>query len=52
MVYALGTKKNDCKNCYKCIRSCPTKSISFVDNQASIIKDDCVLCGRFYLSCP
>ena len=52
MVYALGTKKNDCKNCYKCIRSCPTKSISFVDNQASIIKDDCVLCGKCYLSCP
>ncbi|MGN1294963.1 MAG: [Fe-Fe] hydrogenase large subunit C-terminal domain-containing protein [Bacilli bacterium] len=52
MVYALGTKKNDCKNCYKCIRSCPTKAISFVDNQASIVKDDCILCGKCYLSCP
>src|SRR5574344_188478 len=52
MEYALESKKNDCKNCYKCIRGCPTKSISFSDNQASIIHDDCILCGRCFLACP
>ena len=52
MVYALESKKNDCKNCYKCIRGCPTKSISFSNNQASIIHDDCILCGRCFLACP
>src|SRR5574344_735823 len=52
MEYALESKKNDCKNCYKCIRGCPTKSISFSDNQASIIHDDCVLCGKCFLACP
>lgn len=52
MAYALESKKNDCKNCYKCIRGCPTKSISFSDNQASIIHDDCVLCGKCFLACP
>lgn len=52
MEYCLTSKQNDCKNCYKCIRNCPTKSISFSNNQASIIHDECVLCGRCYLNCP
>lgn len=52
MIYALESKKNNCKNCYKCIRGCPMKSISFMDNQASIIHDACILCGKCYLLCP
>lgn len=52
MAYCLTSKTNDCKNCYKCIRGCPTKSISFSSNQASIIHDECVLCGQCYISCP
>lgn len=48
----LISKGNDCKDCYKCIRGCPTKSISFVDNRASIIPDECILCGTCYLACP
>lgn len=52
MIYALESRKNDCRNCYKCIRGCPVKSISFSDNQASIIHDDCVLCGHCFLLCP
>lgn len=52
MSYALESMKNDCKNCYKCIRRCPIKSISFEDNQASIIHEDCILCGTCYLACP
>lgn len=50
--YALQSKENDCKNCYKCIRSCPTKSISFLNNQASIIHLDCILCGNCFNACP
>jgi len=52
MDYCLISEKNNCKSCYKCIRNCPTKSISFSNNQASIIHDECVLCGRCYLACP
>ncbi|MGM9874242.1 MAG: [Fe-Fe] hydrogenase large subunit C-terminal domain-containing protein [Bacilli bacterium] len=52
MEYCLSSKTNDCKNCYKCIRGCPTKSISFSSNQAKIIHDECILCGRCYVSCP
>lgn len=52
MKYCLISEKNNCKSCYKCIRYCPTKSISFSDNQASIIQDECILCGHCYLVCP
>lgn len=52
MGYCLESKTKNCKNCYKCIRHCPIKSISFADNKASIIRDTCILCGRCYLVCP
>ncbi len=45
-------KEANCKNCYKCIRHCPAKSISFSENQAQIIADDCILCGQCFLVCP
>ncbi len=45
-------KEANCKNCYKCIRNCPTKSISFSENQAHIIADECILCGQCFIVCP
>lgn len=45
-------KKANCRNCYKCIRSCPVKAISFNDEQASIIQKDCILCGKCIQVCP
>ena len=42
----LKLKPSGCKDCYKCIRSCPVKAISFADNQAQIIEDECILCGQ------
>ena len=50
--YALVSNTSNCKNCYKCIRSCPVKSISFIDNRAKIINQDCILCGTCHLVCP
>ncbi len=52
MSTALTSKENDCRSCYKCIRNCPTKSISFQNGQASIIPDECVMCGTCFLVCP
>ena len=45
-------KKSNCKNCYKCIRHCPVKSIRFSGNQAHIIGDECILCGHCFVVCP
>ena len=44
--------ESNCKNCYKCIRHCPVKSISFSGNQAHIIPEDCILCGQCFIACP
>lgn len=45
-------KESNCKNCYKCIRHCPVKSISFSSNQAQIVGEECVLCGQCFVVCP
>ncbi len=52
MAECLVTQKSNCKNCYKCIRHCPVKSIRFTDGQAHIIRDECILCGECYIVCP
>lgn len=48
----LTLKKSNCKNCYKCIRHCPVKSIRFSGNQAYIINNECILCGQCFVVCP
>ena len=48
----LRLKKSNCKNCYKCIRNCPVKSIRFSDNQANIVPEECILCGHCFVACP
>jgi len=48
----LYSEKTNCKNCYKCIRFCPVKSIGFSNNQARILQEDCIFCGRCYINCP
>ena len=48
----LTLKKSNCKNCYKCIRHCPVKSIRFTGNQAYIIGDECIMCGQCFVVCP
>ncbi len=52
MSSCLTLKKSNCKNCYKCIRHCPVKSIRFSGNQAHIIGNECILCGQCFVVCP
>ena len=52
MQNCLTLKKSNCKNCYKCIRHCPVKSIRFSGNQAHIIDNECILCGHCFVVCP
>lgn len=48
----LQFKKVNCKNCYKCVRSCPVKSIRVKDHAASVIESECILCGTCTIVCP
>ena len=52
MVEFLKFEKSNCKNCYKCIRNCPVKAIRFSGNLASVIPEECILCGKCYVVCP
>lgn len=52
MPNCLTLKKSNCKNCYKCIRHCPVKSIRFSGNQAHIVGNECILCGHCFVVCP
>lgn len=52
MEHCLINKINDCKNCYRCLRKCPIKSVSFVGDESHIIHDDCIYCGKCFLECP
>ncbi len=42
----------NCKNCYKCLRSCAVKAIKMKDGKAEIVKDRCIACGQCFLVCP
>ena len=52
MPSVLNLKKTNCKNCHRCIRKCPVKSIRFSGHQAHIVSDQCILCGQCFVVCP
>ncbi len=39
------TEGENCKKCYSCVRSCPTKAIEVHEGQADIIDRLCISCG-------
>ena len=48
----LNLNKNNCTDCYKCIRDCSVKAITFAHDTAEIVHNECILCGRCYVTCP
>lgn len=42
----------NCKNCYKCIRTCSVKAIRMNNNQAQIVEERCITCGTCLTVCP
>ena len=45
-------KDAKCRHCYKCVRHCAVKAISVRDEQARIMVDHCINCGRCLEVCP
>ena len=45
-------KDAKCRHCYKCVRNCAVKAISVKDEQARIMVDHCINCGRCLEVCP
>ncbi len=48
----LYTEKNNCQDCYKCIKECPVKSIKIEGASASIRYEYCTYCGHCTTICP
>ncbi len=46
------TLKNECSDCYKCVRNCFVKAIKIESGHASVIGDKCISCGACVLACP
>lgn len=52
MLEVLNLNKNNCADCYKCIRTCPVKAITYANDTAEIVHDECILCGSCFVACP
>ena len=50
--YPVYTLKNECNDCYKCIRGCHVKAIRIHGGSASVINEKCVACGHCVTICP
>lgn len=50
--YPVYTLKNECHDCYKCVRECPVKAIKIKNGNASVISDRCIACGHCVTVCP
>lgn len=50
--YPIYTLKNECVDCYKCVRQCSMKAIRIENGHASVIPEKCIACGHCVLVCP
>ena len=50
--YPVYTLKNECNDCYKCIRECHLKAIRIQQGSASVINEKCIACGHCVKICP
>jgi len=49
---SITTLKVNCKDCHRCVRSCPVKAIGIDKGQARVVENKCILCGRCVTECP
>ena len=40
MLEVLNLNENNCADCYKCIRTCSVKAITYANNTAEIVHDE------------
>ena len=51
-LYPVYTLKNECVDCYKCVRQCSMKAIRIENGHASVIPEKCIACGHCVTICP
>lgn len=48
----INFSRASCRNCYKCLRSCPVKAVRINNEQAEIDEKRCIACGHCMVICP
>ena len=48
----ISTLKTNCKDCYKCLRSCPVKAIKVVAGHAQVVPERCIGDAECVRVCP
>lgn len=48
----LYTKLTEGRDCYKCVRACPVKSIQVEHGRATVVRDRCISSGKCVDVCP
>lgn len=51
-LYPIYTELTECRDCYKCVRVCPVKSIQVADGRATVVRERCITCGKCVDVCP
>lgn len=52
MAELIFSRETDCRYCYKCLRNCPVKAISFKSGKSTVLEEECVFCGLCLDICP
>lgn len=47
----INFSKDSCNNCYRCLRTCPSKAITILENHAEIVDEMCISCGKCQVAC-
>lgn len=50
--WVITTNEARCRDCYRCVRTCPMKAIRVQENQARVVPDLCIACGMCVRACP
>ncbi len=48
----ISTVLASCRDCYKCVRSCPVKAIRVINGHAEVVEERCIGDGRCVRVCP
>lgn len=48
----LDFSEANCRNCYKCLRTCQVKAVKIKNDQAGIVEERCIGCGQCLIVCP
>lgn len=48
----VSTNKARCRDCYRCVRTCPVKAVRVQKAQAEVVAEYCIACASCVRACP